>query len=66
METLTQTLDKQAAVGAAKSTKANNFGGYLAGGALAGAFVGIGCLFMYAGVSGMYVHGSDLTGTMMV
>ncbi|USR79814.1 formate/nitrite transporter family protein [Arcanobacterium pinnipediorum] len=65
METLTQTIERQAETGVAKSKKANNFGGYLAGGALAGAFVGIGCLFMYAGVSGMYVHGSDLAGTMM-
>lgn len=65
VETLTQSIDNQARVGLSKSDKANNIGGYLVGGALAGAFVGIGCLFMYAGVSGMYVHGSDLTGTMM-
>ncbi|QJC21467.1 formate/nitrite transporter family protein [Arcanobacterium buesumense] len=65
MDTFGQTLDNQAQAGLAKSNKARHVGSYLVGGALAGAFVGIGCLFMYAGVSGMYVHGSDLAGTMM-
>ncbi|QCX46373.1 formate/nitrite transporter family protein [Arcanobacterium haemolyticum] len=65
MDSLTQTIENQADVGVAKAKKAQHVGAYLVGGALAGAFVGIGCLFMYTGPAGMYVHHSDLAGTMM-
>ncbi|MFC5280406.1 formate/nitrite transporter family protein [Arcanobacterium canis] len=63
--TITESIAQQADVGLAKSVKANNPGGYLVAGALAGAFVGIGCLIMFAGVSKLYVAGSPVSGLMM-
>ncbi|MGV9188834.1 formate/nitrite transporter family protein [Arcanobacterium canis] len=63
--TITESITQQADAGLAKSAKANNPGGYLVGGSLAGAFVGIGCLIMFAAVSKLYVAGSSVSGLMM-
>ncbi|MDP9800049.1 nitrite transporter NirC [Arcanobacterium wilhelmae] len=62
---ITESIATQAKVGLAKSNKAHHVGGYLTGGALAGAFVGIGCLIMFAGVAKLYVAGSAVSGLMM-
>lgn len=61
VETLTQSIDRTADTGAGKSKKTAHPLAYMAGAMLAGAFVGIGCLFMYTGAAALYVGGSEWT-----
>lgn len=65
VETLTHSIDRTAETGAGKSRKTAHPLGYLAGAALAGAFVGIGCLFMLTGAAPLYVADSVWTPLVM-
>ncbi|MGB4646098.1 MAG: formate/nitrite transporter family protein [Arcanobacterium sp.] len=65
METLTQSIDRTAETGLSKAIKSRNVFGYLMGGALAGAFVGLGVTFMFTGPAAHYVAGSEWTQLLM-